>query len=165
MKKNGFIISLALFILCTLFVVILAYKEVIKIELTTIIISLLAVALGNIFYRQQVLLENSIRTKTETYDKYIESLSNYIFRNSGEDEVFKNYQIGRFKLCLYASDETVKAFLSVVPESVKYDVEDGVSKILYAIRKEVNPGTKIKNNEMAGIDPAQWRMDLTTTNK
>lgn len=42
----------------------------------------------------------------------------------------------------------------------KYNTNDPVSIILYAIRKEINPKSNITREEMACIDPSQYEMRI-----
>ena len=43
----------------------------------------------------------------------------------------------------------------------KYNVDDPVSIMLYAIRKEINPESKLTREEMMGIDPSQFEMSIS----
>ena len=105
-------------------------------------------------------LEKSLEAKKEAYDKFLESLSNYLFSSDGE--TISQFQASRFRLSLYSSDETIREFLKAIPAGAegKYNINDPVSIILYAIRKEINPKSNITREEMAGIDPSQFEMRI-----
>lgn len=110
-------------------------------------------------------LEKSLEAKKEAYDKFLESLSNYIFSSDGE--TIKQFQSSRFRLSLYSSDETIREFLKALPADAKgkYNINDPVSIILYAIRKEINPKSNICREEMACIDPSQFEMKISREKK
>lgn len=110
-------------------------------------------------------LEKTLEAKKEAYDKFLESLSNYIFSSDGE--TIKQFQASRFRLSLYSSDETIREFLKALPSEAKgkYNINDPVSIILYAIRKEINPKSNITREEMACIDPSQYEMRISRQTK
>lgn len=110
-------------------------------------------------------LERSLDAKKEAYDKFLESLSNYLF--SGDGEVIKQFQASRFRLSLYSNDDTIREFLKALPAAAngKYNIDDPVSIMLYAIRKEINPKSTLTREEMACIDPSQFEMRISRGKK
>jgi hypothetical protein len=173
MESKTVLIVSSIFGIFAAVLIVLTVIGKIKIELLTILLTLLTASYGYFFTlhlqksneRDKEIADNIINSrklKTEIYEQFMESLSNYILRNT-TDETYKKYQLGRLKLCFYANDETVRALYSLYKSSVKsdiYKISDPVSRMLYAMRKEVNPSTNIEPEEHAGIDPFQWTGEI-----
>jgi len=134
-------------------------------DYTKIIISLIGLY-GIIFtalytynkQRKSIRLESQLKAKKEAYSAFLESLCNYMFEN--ESDMMKAYQLCRMRLVLYADDDTIKAFLKSHPEGMEYNIKDPISIILYSLRKDIEPSSRIKREEMAGIDPAQFEFKI-----
>lgn len=165
MRKFGFYIFTIMFFAIFVVIIFIAYKEIIDPELYAPLITIMMVGYGYVFSKHQIEVLDYLQSKTQAYDKYLDSLFDYKYKD--KDENYRRYQTGRSKLCLYASDETIRVFKRIaLGSSIKedqYNTDDPMSKIVYAIRKEINPKTTLKIDDMIGVDPSQWTMELSSS--